>query len=113
MSETDLLRRVMIAASRSGARLFRNSVGYDRERRIRYGLYPGSSDLIGWTPVVVPPHWAGRSVAVFTAIEVKAGRGVPSEAQANFLSEALRAGGVAFVATDPAGIQERIAEFMA
>lgn len=113
MSEAAALKRVMVAASAAGARLFRNSVGYDRERKVTYGLRPGSSDLIGWTPVVVTPGMAGRRLAVFTAIEVKARSGRPTEAQAHFLAEVLKAGGIAFIETEPEAVSDKLRWFLA
>lgn len=70
------------------ARLFRNDngVGYvggtvkrteDGKRvliggrPIKYGLQPGSGDLIGWTPVEITLEMVGETVAVFTSIEAK------------------------------------------
>lgn len=55
-SEFDLYGPIMRLASSMGARLFRNHVGVadhlgadGEQRRVRHGLPPGSSDLIGWT----------------------------------------------------------------
>lgn len=82
--------------------MHRNNVGAYRDetgRLIRYGVgNPGGSDLIGWTPVVVTPDMVGRKVAVFTAIEVKAPRGKPTDAQVNFLHQVALAGGIAGIA---------------
>lgn len=55
-------------------RLFRNSVGAYRNNQgqfVRYGLGPGTSDLIGWRTTVVSPDMVGKRVAIFVAIEVK------------------------------------------
>lgn len=54
--------------------LFRNLVGRFQTRDggwVNAGLGKGSSDLIGWTPVIVTKEMVGRRVAIFTAIEVK------------------------------------------
>lgn len=117
MTETSLYGPLQVAASRIGARLFRNHVGVAKHedadgtvRVVRTGLCPGSSDLIGWTPVVVTPEMVGRTVAVFTALEGKRPDPAPgartrrrrrgarlSEGQGGFLRAVEAAGGVAGV----------------
>lgn len=48
MTETDLLHRIREALVETGhVMLFRNNVGFDRERRVKYGLGLGSPDLVG------------------------------------------------------------------
>ena len=66
-----------------GTRLFRNNVGAYMAKNgqpVRYGLANDSkqmnkevksADLIGWTCVEITPEMVGRTVAVFTSIEVK------------------------------------------
>ncbi len=97
MREAELIRRILLQASESGARLWRNNCGMlqDKEGRwIKYGVCnPGGSDLIGFTPRVI----AGVPVAVFTAIEAKTGRLKPTHEQESFLAAVERAGGIARV----------------
>ena len=84
------MRKIQVAISGTGARLFRNNCGvafYPSGGRVRYGLAPGSADLIGWTR-------DGR----FLAIEVKLPGEKPDAAQARFLDAVKMAGGVAGVA---------------
>ena len=100
MSETTLLRRVLLAVAPLGARLFRNNVGRLPDARggwVAYGLCVGSSDLIGWTPVVVTPALVGRTLPVFTALEIKSPRGRVTPEQTAFLAAVRRAGGIAAV----------------
>lgn len=99
-SEFDLYGPIMLAMSRAGARLFRNHVGVadhlspdGDQRKVRHGLPPGSSDLIGWTA-------DGR----FLSIEVKrpGWRSTPSwraTHQAAWLRAVASSGGVAMVVT--------------
>lgn len=105
MSEAAIQQQVRLALSRAGAVAFRNNVGQYTDpktgRPIRYGLSVGSSDLIGWTPVVVTPEMVGHQVAVFTAVEVKTPTGRPTEHQLNFIAQVLRAGGYAGIARSP------------
>lgn len=96
------MRRIMYRISHiPGVRLFRNNVGMAIQqdgRRIRYGLFPGSSDLIGWKSVEITPEMVGRKVAVFTAVEVKTPKGRLSAAQKNFIDVVREHGGIAGVA---------------
>lgn len=83
-------------------RLFRNQVGlaYVGEppnlRRVYTGLYPGSSDLIGWCEKVMTPEDVGKKFAIFMSVEVKAGKNKPKPHQVKWLQAVEKAGGVAF-----------------
>lgn len=111
ISEATLMRRVLVRASELGARLFRNTTGryrlarpecrecQSRGRVITSGLCVGSSDLIGWRTVTVTPAMVGRKVALFVAIELKAGSKVSTE-QAKFLAAATEAGALASILCD-------------
>lgn len=83
--ESDLYSPILLALSRAGARVFRNNVGLARYKThvVRYGLAPGSADLIGWTA-------DGR----FLALEVKTARGRLTPEQRAFLDAVNRAGGI-------------------
>ena len=100
MSETTLVRSLLLHASEHGARWFRNNVGTLRDAKgsyVRYGLCVGSSDIIGWTPVVIGPEHVGRTLAVFTAFECKVGRNTTTTEQGAFLSTVHAHGGIAAV----------------
>jgi hypothetical protein len=83
MSEQAVQSSIRLAASHAGCMLWRNQSGacYDETGRlIRYGLANDSaqlnkriksSDLIGVTPMLITDKMVGRTVGVFTAIEVK------------------------------------------
>ena len=93
---------IQLAACAGGgpARLWRNNTGALRDARgqlVRYGLCPGSSDLIGYPSVVITPDMVGQRLAVFAAVEVK-DRGRPTEQQAAFINLVQQAGGLAGVA---------------
>jgi hypothetical protein len=91
---------IRAALGRGPVRLFRNNTGALKDesgRLVRFGLAPGSSDLIGWRTVEVTEDMVGSSIAVFTAIEVK-DRGRPTPQQLNFLEAVTNAGGIAGVA---------------
>jgi hypothetical protein len=87
-------------AANGPARLWRNNVGALRDQRgqlVRYGLCPGSSDLIGYRSIVITPEMVGQRIAVFAAVEVK-DQGAPTEQQQAFIRLIDQAGGLAGVA---------------
>lgn len=101
MTEADIQRAVLLRASRLGWRLFRNNVGMLQDstgRWVRYGLCTGSSDLIGWRPVVITPDMVGSTIAQFVAVEVKASKGRVTEEQQNFLRQVRGVGGCGILA---------------
>lgn len=99
MAERDeLLDPILLGASRLGARLFRNNSGIAFHKDgsvVSYGVgSPGGSDLIGWTPRLINFNDVGKVVAVFTAIEAKAGKTRLSNSQRRFLDIVNEAGGI-------------------
>jgi hypothetical protein len=66
-------------------------------RRFATGLPPGFSDLFGLVPVVITPEMVGQTVAVFTALEVKTGKGKARDKQAAFIKAVNDNGGRAGV----------------
>lgn len=117
-SESVLVKKIMLALSSCGARVLRNNVGNGflgklvavlpngdavlRDwRRVQFGLAPGSSDLIGWHPVVITPDMVGRTVAVFCAVEAKTAKGRTRENQTAFLNAVSAAGGIGVLARSP------------
>lgn len=104
--EADLMRQIQLAASRKGWRLFRNNVGIGyvgtpctsckhKLRKIRFGLFNGSSDLIGWD-----------SKGHFVAGEVKTIDGILSKKQMLFLQAVIRSGGVGLVLRGPHDLEQ-------
>jgi len=108
MNEIPIMRRVMYALSSiPGVRVFRNNVGVAKygpacktckhnSRWVKYGLFEGSSDLIGFKTITITPEMVGKKVAVFVACETKrpAKSSVTPE-QDNFISRVKEAGGIA------------------
>ncbi|NIO83420.1 MAG: VRR-NUC domain-containing protein [Candidatus Aminicenantes bacterium] len=97
---------------RPDVRLFRNNCGtaiMPDGSYVKYGLCnPGGSDLIGWRSITITPDMVGRRVALFTAIEVKSGKGRPDKDQRNFIKQVKKAGGLAGVARSPASAEKII-----
>ena len=113
-TSTEITDGVLLAASRSGARLFRQNTGMGwvgkivnrtkaaitlkNPRPLHAGLCEGSSDIIGITPTVITQAMVGQTVGVFTAVEVKAGQDRLSKPQERFLHMIAVLGGLALTA---------------
>jgi len=101
VSEQELQQRIRLQLGSSPVRLWRNNVGALRDERgrlVTYGLCKGSSDLIGLRQVLIGPEHLGKTMAVFSAIEVKAPKGRLREEQRLFLELVERFGGYSGVA---------------
>ena len=101
MTEQDLQQQIRVQLGTGPIRLWRNNTGVlpDRQGRpVRFGLCPGSSDLIGLRTVTVTPDMVGQRLAVFAAVEVKAPKGRLTDQQVHFLAAVGRMGGLAGVA---------------
>lgn len=118
MREKDLLNKALLKISaETGATLFRNNVGrgwcgkvvskrqtgdcfniiMEKARPVQFGLFPGSSDLIGWQSLEITPEMVGKTIAVFTALEGKT-KGVRTKKnQQNFINRVIESGGIAGV----------------
>lgn len=117
MKESELLKQIQLAFTTIGARLFRNNTGSTwvgkstvfkkpsvvsvgpgdvvvrNARPFRAGLCVGSSDLIGWTTIIITEDMVGTRVAIFTAIEGKTGTGRATKEQTHFLNAVRISGG--------------------
>ena len=110
-SESDFLTRLREAAQWWAARLFRNNNGVARyvdergkRHTVRYGLGPGTSDLIGWQTIDITEEMVGQRVAVFVAVEGKRGADRLSQDQRDFLAAVSAAGGIAIEARSPGDV---------
>ena len=124
MTETTLVRQLLAHATSVGGRWFREQVGRYRlalpdcarcqqqGRVLSSGWVVGASDVLGWTPVVVRPEDAGRTIAVLTALECKVGRN-PTGPQAAFLAAVQQQGGIAAVVRRLEDADAAVARFRA
>ena len=131
MSETNVVKDIILACSRGASRLFKLNTGvgwvgnFKRVkamlvatsfRPLRAGLIlangdvlEGASDLNGWTTVQITPEMVGLKVAIYTAIEVKKPKGRDAEKhQQHFIGQVRAAGGIAGVARTPQQAQALI-----
>jgi len=89
--ESTILAEVKAALNRlDGLTVWRNTGGFDEERKIRYGLCPGSSDLVGVMMV--------RGVGVALFVETKSATGRMEVDQRTFRGVVERLGAVYIVA---------------
>lgn len=131
-SEKRIMHEIMRAMSEAGSRLFRNTVGLAfqgqpirfaekatidvqpgdvlirRARTVTVGLFTGSSDLVGWTTRMITEHDLGKTIAQFTACEVKSEDGKLEPEQKQFLEVVRDSGGVAIVARSADEAVERL-----
>ena len=110
-SEQTIQQQIRLALSRGPVRLWRNNTGAMRDERgqlVRFGLCPGSADLIGYHAITITPDMVGQTVAVFTAVEVKAPTGRPTPEQTAFLEHVAAAGGRAGIARSVADAERII-----
>ena len=122
-SEASIMRRIMVAATRRGWRLFRNNVGLAwmgrsvivrqpstiavmpgdviirQAKAVRFGIGGnGGSDLIGFVPTLITEADLGRQLPVFAAVEVKTRTGRTTVEQDAFLAFVKDYQGIARVA---------------
>jgi len=98
LSEAAFMREFLLEMSKKGVRLWRNQVGTYKlidGRVITTGFGRGSSDLIGYTPVVITQDMVGQKIAVFTAYELKSETGKATPNQLWFIDHIKKAGGIA------------------
>lgn len=108
MKEQNLYKALQAKHSKHGI-LFRNNTGtayqgkravYNNRqvitdpRPISFGLCVGSSDLIGWTEIIVTKDMIGQKIAIFTALEVKNLSGKATKEQINFIKQVRKSGGI-------------------
>ena len=102
MSESGEQSRIMLAlGGTQNIRIFRNNCGVARfpdGSTVRYGLCPGSADLIGWREITITPEMVGTKVAQFLSVECKAPKGRTTDKQDAWFFAVKRGGGVALVA---------------
>ncbi len=125
MTEKSVQNDLISKLCRDPVRLLRNNVGsgfqgivsqilegdwvlLKKFRRVKFGLFKGSSDLIGWKTVEITQDMVGDKVAVFVGIEVKkpGKRNRTTGEQKNFINQVVKSGGIALVVTSKEEAQE-------
>jgi hypothetical protein len=90
--------------------LYKGDVVLRHFRVIQCGLAEGSSDLIGFTPLIVTPEMVGRTVAVFTSPEAKNEVGNTTKQQRAWIEMVNGHGGIAFAFRNEDEARARLAE---
>lgn len=113
MNETNIVRTIMIAASKAGARLWRYNAGMAwagktarhadgsitiRQPRPFHGVVEGHSDTAGFVPVTITSDMVGQTFARAVYVEVKTDSGRVSPQQRAFIVMARSMGALAGVA---------------
>jgi len=135
--EKTLLNRFMLYHSEKGGRFFRCNTGSGwvgktigpirggmktikiyagdlvirQARRFSTGWPKGTSDLIGFTPIVITTKMVGKTIAVFTGIEVKTGKLKATTEQTNFINMVNNNGGIAIVAREQDDVINKINKY--
>lgn len=115
MSEAGVQSAIrLVLGSSPGIKMFRNNCGMYQDPKsgnwVRYGLLPGSGDLIGWRSVVITPSMVGQRIAQFVSVEVKTPKGVVKPDQRLWAGNVLKAGGIAIVARSVDDVQFLVAD---
>jgi len=109
-------QQITDAVLRDHPMMFRNAVGYgiatapkfihrlndgkiliDKGSPIRFGLFPGSSDMIGYKPTIITPDMVGQTIAIFQGVEIKTEHDRLSEEQRKWNRALIRDGAIAEV----------------
>lgn len=123
-NEQPLLKKFLLEFSRLGSRFFRvnsgqgwtgtvvrgqgrtvtlgkNDVLLKNARPFRTGLPKGTPDILGFTSVIIRQDMVGKTVAVFTGVEVKSSKRIKiTKEQSDFIRMINDKGGIATVAYD-------------
>lgn len=103
MYESEVQNTIRLKLSQCGFILFRNNVGAWKNSKghwIRYGLCEGSSDLIGWRPLIITADMVGKKISQFVAVETKrSSKSRVSAKQSHFVNVVKNSGGVGIIAS--------------
>lgn len=123
MKESNIQRNIQIRLSKLGSKLFRVNVGQawtgrkvfkvnrknlfkmrasvvpgdiiiKEPRPFKSGVPKGYPDLTGFTPVIITEDMVGKTIAAFTAIEVKSEKGRATKEQTHFIEQVGVFGGL-------------------
>ncbi len=96
-AENDVTNIVRLALDKLAFILFRNNIGFDAVKKVKYGLKIGSGDWIGWQSIIITQDMVGKRIARFASVEMKAETDA-NEDQEKWLMAVREAGGIAFIA---------------
>jgi len=135
IKESNLLKKFLIEYSTDGHRLWRMQSGafwtgkskrldeettltlnkgdvvIRRARRVNVG-FDGLSDTIGLTRIKITPEMVGRTVAIFTACEIKTPNVKATTKQQNFIRMVNQRGGIGVIARKLEHLFDAVNKFM-
>lgn len=97
--------RLEVSAACREVTLWRNHTGCLQDQRgkwVKFGLAPGSSDLVGIRAVTITPDMVGQTIGQFVALEIKTDSGKARDDQHAFLDHVAARGGLAAIVRSPA-----------
>ena len=100
-TEATVQAEVRLALNRlDGVTVWRNARGYDKEKRVTYGLCPGAADLVGVVTVRyrLGPTLHAAPVGLALFVELKSARGRLEADQRTFADVVRRLGAIHVVA---------------
>lgn len=116
MKESELQKLIMLEASNNNMVLWRNNRGMikDKYNKIhKFGVGPnGASDLIGFYELTITEDMIGKTLPIFTAIEVKTLKGRPSKEQLKFIDILQKRNSIADIARCADDIKRIIKEYL-
>lgn len=125
MNETELVRQIILEASKRGHRIWRQNTGQgwigksrvngstviiENARPFQAG-FPGLSDAGGYVMVEITPDMVGRKLPICAQVEVKTATGRVSEAQKKFIDHIKSVGGIAGVVRSVKDLEELISGY--
>ena len=112
MSESSIQRAIRAKLGTLRAPFFRYQIGtfIGSDGSFVHIGEKGVSDLIGMTQHTITQEDVGRTVAVFTALEVKTAKGAIRKEQAPFLRMVNRMGGIGAIVRSPEDAEEVVTE---
>lgn len=111
------IQKILARDFNKKGRLWINDNGFayhkigDKYIGFHYGLGVGISDLVGFTEVDIDESMVGERLPIFTAFEVKKGRGKASIEQENFIKFIRSKGGIGGIVYDSEQIQKEIEQW--
>ena len=115
ITEADVSKDIVkYAEANPDMQLWRNNVGAVKKglRWIVFGLCKGSSDRIGYTKVKITPGMVGKTIAVFTAVEIKRPGGITTDLQEEFVADIEASGGIGMIADSVEVVVKRVKGYL-
>lgn len=120
-SESQIQSDIALEFNKGATRLFKNVVGnfwtgkmvdfkdglvrLANARRIKCGLVTGAADRIGFHQIEITSAMVGKTIAIFTAVELKTCVGSATPEQKQFLKVISDMGGIAGIAREKKDIE--------